>query len=312
MTFSTHGVVLRVIDPFWMLKGTVNRIVNLYDLLIFSSAFLGIAGIAMIYISCVLQGIQWSLPAFIIMFLTPFSVYNLNKKTDQDEDVVNRQDRYVFTKRHEKSLFALAWIAYLCAFLTAVPFGIPSVLVVSIPLVSGIVYSMRWLPRPSPYRRLKEVPVMKNLIVASAWSSIIAFLPVYLAHGVPDMKTGLAWAFFFSPVFIGSIIPDIRDQEGDALAGIKTIPVILGARNTGRILASMNILIGIAVVLRCIPIMPPIFTLIIAAGFIYMHYCISLFMGNKKKNLVCDLMVDGQFIFFGIAMAALTSLRLLP
>jgi 4-hydroxybenzoate polyprenyltransferase len=311
MSFSTHGVVHEAFDPFWILKSSQEKIICFYDFLMFSSTFLGLAGMAMIYISCVIQGIQCSIPALLIMFLTPFSVYNLNKKTDQDEDVVNRQDRYAFTKRHETSLSALAWIAYLSAIIISIPFGIPSALVVSVPLVCGILYSIRWLPDSSPYRRLKEIPLVKNCIVAIAWSSIIAFLPVALIHGVPDVKTDICLAFFFLPVFIGSIIPDIRDLEGDALAGIRTIPVILGANKTSRLLASVNIFVGIAIVLGCIRVLSPLFTLVVAAGFVYMHCCIHLFNRNRDRHVVCDLLIDGQFIIFGMGILALSSLRVL-
>jgi len=312
MTFSTHGVVLESPNPFWLLSGTMHRLSRLYDFLMFSSVFLSLAGMAMVYISCVLQGIPLSLPALLIMFLTPFSIYNLNKKTDEDEDAVNRRDRYAFTKRYEKSLSALAWVSYAAAFLIAAFFGIPSLLVVSIPLVSGILYSMRWLPASFPYRRLKEIPVVKNALVAFAWASIAALLPVCLAHGIPDVRTFITFAFLFSPVFIGSIIPDIRDKEGDALAGIRTIPVIIGAKHTSRLLSAMNFLIGLVVFLGCIHTIPPVFTVIVAAGFVYMHCCIHIFMKHRENPLVCDLLVDGQFIFFSIGILGLASLRFLP
>ena len=58
------------------------------------------------------------------MLLVPFSVYNMNRKTDEEEDSVNHPGRYKFTKRFEKPLAYGALVAYALAVLIAVPFGV--------------------------------------------------------------------------------------------------------------------------------------------------------------------------------------------
>ena len=67
------------------------------DFLLFSSIFMGMQGMGMVYTSCVIQGLEPSPAGTRIMLLVPFSVYNMNRKTDEEEDSVNHPGRYMFT-----------------------------------------------------------------------------------------------------------------------------------------------------------------------------------------------------------------------
>ena len=62
----------------------------------------------------------------------------------------------------------------------------PEVLLVGlIPLISGILYSVPLFPETWRFRRLKEIPLMKNLLVAGAWALTLSLLPVYAFNLVP-------------------------------------------------------------------------------------------------------------------------------
>ena len=185
---------------------------------------MGMQGMGMVYTSCVIQGLEPTPAVLAIMLLVPFSVYNMNRKTDEEEDSVNHPGRYQFTKRFEKPLEYGALVTYALAVLIAVPYGVAAVLVTLVPLLAGVLYSMPILPKALGYRRLKEIPVMKNLVVASSWSVILVLLPC-LASGTPvTIQSYLCFAFFFSYVFIASAMPDMRDREGDALTGCPDHP----------------------------------------------------------------------------------------
>ena len=74
--------------------------------------------------------------------------------------------------------------AYLIALIIAASHGLAAFCVVTIPLVSGIFYSVPVLPKWCGYRRLKEIPVMKNLVVSTAWALAFSLVPVYLGTSV--------------------------------------------------------------------------------------------------------------------------------
>ncbi|MDW7728243.1 MAG: UbiA family prenyltransferase, partial [Candidatus Methanoperedens sp.] len=202
----------------------IHKIADAFYLLIYSSIYLSIAGASMIYISCTMQHIPYSPSLLAIMFLATFSVYNINRKTDEKEDAINHSDRHSFTSRYGNVLFTSAILAYILAIGLALCYGIKTALVSSIPLLCGILYSIIWIPERFKYRRLKEIPFVKNLVVAFAWASTPALLPVYSSSYSESVATLVVIIFFFTLVFINSILFDLRDVEGDAASGVKTIP----------------------------------------------------------------------------------------
>jgi 4-hydroxybenzoate polyprenyltransferase len=307
MTFSTPGVVRTAFAPFWILNSIGKGIKDFYEFLMFSSVFVGLAAIGMVYTSCFLQGLSLSYPITAIMFLTAYSVYNLNRKTDENEDAVNHQGRYAFTKQNESSLFISAVLAYGAAVTISVFYGAYAIFITLIPLIAGILYSIKWLPHGSRYRRLKDIPVVKNTVVAFAWSGILSLLPVSLNGRIPDEMTFIAFFMFFSYAFIASTIPDIRDLFGDAQAGIRTIPVLFGEHKTRKFLMGLNLISCLFLIGISISTLPLRITELILATMIYIHVCLALLGNLSLRKYVYDLLADGQYLFFGTVLFLLAS-----
>lgn len=277
----------------------VDKLKDVFHFLTYSSIYLSIAGGAMMYISCAIQQIPFSFTLFAIMFLVTFSVYNLNRKTDEEEDSINHLERFSFTKKYENTLYYSALIAYLVSLLFAMSHGIKALLITSIPLISGILYSCVWMPKELKYRRLKEIPGVKNFVVAIAWALTPTLLPAQFTSTGESMASFVIGAYFFSLVFINSVICDMRDIEGDAFSGVDTIPVMLGAQNTKTLLAALNLFIGLTVLVISIEYLSPIVTYFLAAGIIYAHLYIFSFDRVGETDTLCDMIVDGQFIILG-------------
>lgn len=282
------------------------KITNTFYFLIYSSIYLSAAGASMVYISCVMQHIPCSLSLLAIMFLATFSVYNINRKTDEKEDAINHSDRHSFTSRYGKVLSTSAILAYILAIALALGYGVKTALISAIPLVCGILYSIPWLPETFKYRRLKEIPFVKNLVVAFAWASTPALIPVYSRSSNAAVATLIVVIFFFTLVFINSVIFDLRDTEGDAASGVKTIPVVFGVQRTINFLAYKNILFGLMDLLLCSFYLSSKFTYLLAAGMIYCNLYLFSFGKVKETNLLCDAAADGQFLILGSLVYVLT------
>ncbi len=299
MAIPTPGAGPDRFELFWFTGKAWNRIVNLYDLLVFSSLLLSLECVAMAYVSCFIQQVPWNTMTCIIPFLVAFSIYNLNRKTDEDEDAVNRADRYAFTKRYEIPLFYGSVLACLLALaLSLIYGGVPSLLATAAPFVFGTLYSFRCLPESFGYRRLKEIPAVKNCIVGLAWATVLAFLPVYLNQGLPDSRTGVTFVLYFLWGFMASMIPDIRDRTGDAAAGVKTIPVICGEKNAVRILTAVVLVIGLPLFIYSYFFLPAVTTGIILAAYLYSLLCVQLADRASLRDFVADALSDGQYIGF--------------
>lgn len=276
------------------------KIDSVVQFLMFSSLFVGIAGGGMVYVAAFIQNIECSPVCIVIMVLVGFSVYNLNRKTDEAEDAINRQDRFQFTKKYENHLYTLALAGYGLAILLAGLNGLYALLIVLIPLVSGILYSIPCLPPATGYRRLKEIPLVKNLVVGIAWGATLTFIPITVSHAPVTLATAITLLFFSTYAFIASTLPDIRDKEGDEQAGIRTIPVVIGVERTLILITSLNVLIGFIAVILSAMYLPFTVAILIAISTVYLHICIRSFTRVKRKDLICDIMTDGQFLIIGL------------
>ena len=99
-------------------------------------------------------------------------------------------------------------------------------------LLAGL-YSVPVIPTARGWRPLRDVPLVKGLLIAAVWTGVTVALPARL--GVPAVQLDpllvlLARRFLF--VFALTLVFDLRDVVKDAAAGTRTIPLVLGARRT--------------------------------------------------------------------------------
>ena len=264
--------------------------------IVYTSLYLSIAGAAMVYISCFLQGLAFDPVAAALLVLVTFAVYNLNRRTDEDEDAINHTERYAFTKKHGLILFCSAACAYAVALGLSALRGPASLIVTAVPLVAGIVYSVPLFPARFGFKRLKEVPLMKSMVVAFSWAVPPALLPICHAALPAGAATGIAGAFFFLLVFTNTVVFDIRDVEGDAVSGVRTIPTIFGAGGALLLLTGLNAGFGAALLLAGRTLPGPCITPALAAGVVYAQGYILCFRRLVRETLLFELLTDGQFI----------------
>ncbi len=283
------------------------------EFLLYTSLFLGAAATGMAYASSFIQGIGWTIPLGVVMFLIVFSVYNMNRKTDEAEDALNHERRFHITKKFEQPLFYASYIAYTLALVIAAFHGITALTVATIPLVSGIFYSIPFLPGKWGYHRLKEIPVVKNIVVSIAWALAFSLLPVYLNGSVPGPAAFIVFLFIFSWTFVGSVLPDIRDMRGDSATGVSTIPVLIGIPKSRYLLTTINILSGAIILTIGRSMLPLVVNLVIACSLAYSQACIIAIGCTSRNDLLCDVISDGQFLVIGgICFFVVSVFALLP
>ena len=275
---------------------------SLADALVYSSVYLSLASCAMMYSAGVFQAVPVSPALYAIGFCITFAIYNLNRKSDNAEDQINHATRYRFTKRYEQPLLILSVAAYGAALVLAWGYGWVAVLITAFPLLAGLFYSFPVLPGLSRYRRLKDIPLGKNLTISTAWAVPHALLPPVLAGVAFSSMTISISLFFFGLVFINTVLFDMRDAPGDAAAGVRTVPVILGIASTTRMLVATGIVLGALILIISIPVVPLWQSAILMLGTCYgIGYVISFAM-TGVGHAVCDVVADGQFIVIGAVL----------
>jgi 4-hydroxybenzoate polyprenyltransferase len=277
------------------------------EFLLYSSGYIGIMAVAMTYTSSSLQNLPWNPSAAIILSFVVFSVYNLNRKTDAAEDALNHAGRFSFTSRYGQPLFFSALAAYGGALILAASAGPAGVLLAAVPLLAGIIYSVPLLSGFCGYQRVKEIPVMKNIVVSGSWAITFSFLPVLLAGTFPDIHSLVVFALIFEYVFIASVLPDIRDREGDAATQVYTIPVLIGVEKTRLFLTAFNLVVGAFLLTLGSTCLPPLAWIILLISIAYSQFCILSVGQTRFNNFLIDVISDGEFLYIGILFCILNT-----
>jgi 4-hydroxybenzoate polyprenyltransferase len=243
-----------------------------------------------------------------------FGVYSLNRFTDLREDFANDSARSVFFASH-KGL--LRWT-----------FGVMSAVVGVLVITNKlslyflalllvvVVYSCRlvpWVKRDGAlvFLRLKEVPLVKNLLVSVLWGASIFVVPVILSgmavESVAALPVGLLAGAMMLSTFNNTLFGDVLDERGDLLVGTRTLPVILGARPCVAFLALINTfwLAGVAVAAVLMPIAPPVLALVFILGVYPALYLVPYWRETLDRRTL-EFLSELDLMLFALGMAVVS------
>lgn len=255
-----------------------------------SSLSVGISGFFATFIAYLLLGIPVRIDICIAVFLMAFSLYSINKITDIKEDAINIPERLSFIKGRGNLILAYSILAYILCILMTFLDSPSSAMLCFIPLIANVLYGSRLLPG---LPRLKDIPVMKNVVVAVSWAITLTLLPA--AHIMYERST-IALVFFFMLIkaFVNTVLYDLRDVKGDRENKIKTLPVILGTEKTVLVLLALNS----ALLPLLIIFSGSAWT--ITAMLILNGFACILYFGENMNKLAMDVFVDGEWTLMSI------------
>lgn len=268
---------------------------EIFQFLSVSSLFVGATGFFQTLAGYHLLEVSPSFSICSAVFLMTFSLYSLNKLTDIKEDKINMPERLNFLKGRRNLIIVYSVVAYLLCILLTFLDNPSSAFVVFVPLIANAFYGSKLLPG---LPRLKDIPVMKNIVVAISWAVTTTLLPA--GHILNEKSTiALVLYFMLAKAFVNTVLFDMRDVTGDKENGIRTMPVIFGQKKTTSVLLAINatllpllmFLDGNARVLAAI---------LILNGFAYI-----IFFSNRKNRLAMDLFVDGEWMISCVIFAIL-------
>jgi 4-hydroxybenzoate polyprenyltransferase len=229
------------------------------------------------------------------VFFMTLSLYSLNKLTDIKEDAINMPERLNFLRGRRNLIIAYSVASYLLSILLTIIDNPSSVIVVFIPLIANTLYGSKLLPI---LPRLKDIPVVKNLVVSFSLAAATTLLPA--GHIMGEISTvALVFYFILVKVFVNTVLYDMRDMYGDKENGIRTMPVILGRRKTTLVLLAIN-----ATLLPLLMFLDGnarfLAAILTINGFAY-----TIFFADRINQLAMDLFVDGEWMLSYIFLAAL-------
>ena len=273
------------------LRTQVKRFVSF---LMVSSIFLSINSSLKLYFSFLLFDLN-PVPNFIFAtFFATFSVYSLNRLTDKEEDAINMPERVAYIKGREFPVLILIIFSYGFAIVLGLSISILTMPILLVPLFSGIAYSVKIFSRV----RLKDIPVVKSVIVSSCWATGAAFLPP-IDSGKSFILIFSVFYFFFLKSFINTVLFDVRDVEGDSKSGTRTIPVLIGIPKTRLLLLTLQSLLVIWLIISLKSGFFLKFAPILLFSMFYGYFYILFFCNEgfwRKRKFSLDLIVDGEWI----------------
>jgi len=271
------------------------------DFIVHSSLYVGIVGVSMIFTSLIFFSLPISYNLLLISFLFPFSVYNINRKTDIKEDKISHPSRLRFIKNYYKYLKPICIIAWVVSFLLALLANISVAGLLLFSTLMMLLYSVKWIPFLKTKKRFKEIFLIKNITVAFTWSIVVTFLPfLFYEKNITNYYTVIfVFLFFFLKVLGNTITFDIRDIKGDNASGIQTIPVRFGIPVTKNILTFINFLSFIILIIPTVFEFLPKASYLISLVFIYTQFYINK-IGEKDIKFLTDVIADSEYIIIGL------------
>jgi len=264
-----------------------------------SSVFLSINGTSLLYLSFLMLGVSLKPILLCATFLVVYSVYSLNRLTDQEEDAVNMPERSALVQGNERILLALAIASYIAALFLGWLESLFAAIILLVPLMTGILYSANVFS-VFGIPRLKDIFLVKSLIVASSWTICTTFLPALYLNGNFEMMW-FVFPFFFIKIVINTVLFDVRDVKGDSLNGVKTVPVVIGIVKTRQLLLILQSILVVLLILF-LELFSKYYVILLLSmiyGYLYiMHFCNE----DSHSGASWDVLLDGEWIITSIGV----------
>jgi 4-hydroxybenzoate polyprenyltransferase len=103
----------------------------------------------------------------------------------------------------------------------------------------------------------------------------------------------------FIKTFIDTVLYDIRDETGDRINNVRTIPVLIGSEKTTKMLLVLNstLLLGLPS-FKGIGI--PLVLVLVIYGYAYI-----LYFRERRDPLLLDLCVEGEWMLASLSLMAI-------
>jgi 4-hydroxybenzoate polyprenyltransferase len=192
------------------------------------------------------------------LFVVPvlvLSIYQWNRLNDVLEDAVNCPDELAAAEQAQGLIRVSCLLGSILALGGALLVGrAAGVLVVLSGLLLGWFYGFRSGVETFGLKRLFGI---KNVSSAFGWTLMTVLYPSLHSGAGLGVSFWVAAACMFLAVWTVEVLWDIRDVRGDAVAGIPSLPVVLGVPAARRLVHVGNLLIvalvGTSVLSRTLP-----------------------------------------------------------
>lgn len=272
--------------------------------LLLTNIYVALGAGSLCYTNTRLLGIADYQPHILISILYVLSMHILNHLIGQKADMYNDPDRALFYQRYKVHLSLLATVAGASGLVTAFALGLSPFIILLCMSFLGLSYNLTFVPKRMTrirYRRLRDIPGSKTVLIALAWGIVTSALPQLSESPVFGIKAGVLFVWATGMVFVRTAFFDILDMQGDRIIGKETIPILVGEKRAMHHLAiALAIIVTVLLGSALIQLIPALgFALIICPVFMF----IVLFIhrrGHMLPGIRLEFLVESNFILAGV------------
>jgi 4-hydroxy-3-methylbut-2-enyl diphosphate reductase len=272
--------------------------------LLLTNVYVSVGAGCLCYACTRLLGIRPALPFVAIAVLYVQSMHILNHLTGRQSDQYNDPDRASFYVRHRFFLSLLAVAAGGTGLLLAYTLGLQPFLILLLMSLLGLTYNLQIIPQaltPDHYRRLRDVPGSKTLLIAAAWGVVTSLLPSLLNSNLPKLDMVLVFLWSTGLVFVRTAFFDTLDMQGDRIVGKETIPILLGEKRSLRLLKSiLLILLAVLPVAALAGLVPGLGYALCACPLFIAGVLLAYERGVMIPGIRLEFLLETNFIIAGI------------
>ncbi len=316
---SAVGVTAGASTPGWMTQSVIERLES------FDTSFTGkfkravgflararvltsIGAAALCHAVATLLQVRpraWEAPVSIAAYV--FVAYTINRRgAPEKQAALVQDDRFFAQYRHV--LVPAALVAAVASAVLVWRIDWRMLMLMLIAHAAAVLYAVPLLPKRFRFRRMRDVPASKDVLVALAWTCVVIGACVF--SSVTTIASSSAFyvgAVVFLVLLAKTNMLDLRDIEGDRLIGIETLPVLLGRRRAILLLYVVECLVA---------------ALLLGLGFVGLgtdrafafallivpvYGGIAIYMlvrAHFRGDVHCQLVADGQLLATGLASLA--------
>ena len=298
--------IYRTLETFPFKKGQslYKRLFAAQRALLLTNIYVSL-GAGFLCFACIkLQGITNYFPHVLIAMLYVQSMHILNNIIGTKADRYNDPDRASFYDKNETFLSILAFTAGGVGLMTAYTMGLLSFLILFTMSIMGLSYNLRLIPERfsiGKYRRIRDIPGSKTVLIAVAWGIVTSVLPSLSTPGSIQLNTVLIFFWSISLVFVRTAFFDILDMQGDRIVGRESIPILLGEKKA-LLLLKYILWINLSILL-----VSSLFNLISTLGYFLIISPVFVFIvlsaherGYMLPGARLEFLVETHFVLAGV------------
>lgn len=256
----------------------VQAMVVLFDVLVFSSLWVGCVAAALSAAASLAMGVPAAPAVIAIASGGAIAVYNVDRLRDLERDQLTSPQRSAFVAAHRTALRCLTAVAGGASFALAAALGTRVVLLLAPVLAVGLLH-----------RRLKQIPYGKALYIASAWLVVTVGLPAVSDSRVEQVP-GVAAVIGFA-LLANLLASSIRDEVRAAPAAARA----LGLARASAALGTAVAMLGPSALAPLVGIPAAIFAVLLP------------FRSTERYGMIA---VDGALLLGALAAIALSLLAI--